>query len=103
MPDLPTPPKDSCCPYRRKIALGVIHVFTEEECGVSDVMLADLYRPELSAGGGSRKPVVGFRWCPWCGTPRDFDSETLITDVNVVEPEEEDPADYWKNGSTNDD
>lgn len=66
-----------CCPYRRKILVSVQAVLPEATCGVPDSMLADLFRPDMKVPGG--QPVLAFRFCPWCGTPRPLEGEHRIT------------------------
>lgn len=104
MADEPTPPEDdededdieeltSCCAYRRKILVGILRVLTEEECGVPDSELADVILFDASSPSG--KMVLAFRYCPWCGKPRDEASESRITDVLAPPPDapdEEPPA-----------
>lgn len=59
--------------------MGILRVLSEEECGVPESELADVVRFDLSAPSG--KPVISFRFCPWCGTPRDPTQETRIVDI----------------------
>ncbi len=79
----------TCCPLRRKIVVGIFRVFSEEECGISDSELADVMRFDLATPSG--KPVLAFRFCPWCGKPREDGGETRV--VDVVEPPLDEPED----------
>ena len=95
------PEKKTCCVYRRKIVVGILRVLPEELCGVSDVELADLFSPDHKAESG--KPVLAFRFCPWCGAPFKLDSEMRVTDLNPepldVDEDDEDwtqDPDAWK-------
>ena len=85
--DEPTSPPGTCCALRRKLLVGILRVLTEEECGVGDAELADVMRFDLSSPTG--KPVIAFRYCPWCGKPRDERGETRIVDISPAEPDEE--------------
>ena len=87
--DDPEQEADSCCPYRRKIVVGILKVMSEEECGIGDADLADIMRFDLAGLDG--KPVLAFQFCPWCGKPRDPGGETRVTDVRRPEPDEGGP------------
>ncbi len=78
----------TCCLLRRKIVVGILRVFSEEECGVSDSELVDVLRFDLATPSG--KPVLAFRFCPWCGEPREPGGETRI--VELHEPEGDDAS-----------
>ena len=75
------PPPASCCPYRRKIVMGVLAVLTEEQCGVPDSFLADLVNFNIEAPTGH--PVIAVQYCPWCGKKRLPGDETRVTDFDV--------------------
>jgi len=70
---------ETCCPYRRKILVGILAVLPEEQCGVSDAEVADLIDFDMESPTG--KPVIKFRFCPWCGKAMTSDSEVRITEV----------------------
>lgn len=55
---------EPCCLLRKKIVTAVIGVRPAEDCGVSDVELADIVQfvPALT-----HLPVIVMRFCPWCG------------------------------------
>lgn len=72
----------TCCAMRRKVVVGILGVLPEAQCGVPDSELADFMRFDLEAPGG--KPVIAFRFCPWCGAPRAPDGEVRIVDVRLV-------------------
>ena len=75
---------------RRKIVVGIIKVLNEEDCGISDAELADVVRFDLQTPDG--KPVLAFRFCPWCGAQRDPGGETRIVDVRLGPFRDPDPA-----------
>ncbi|MGE0712766.1 MAG: hypothetical protein AB7N76_11285 [Planctomycetota bacterium] len=85
--DEPAPPV-TCCLLRRKILVGILQVLNEEQCGVGDSELADVLRFDLSSPDG--KPVIAFRFCPWCGAPRDPGGETRIVSISPPEDEDDD-------------
>ena len=70
-------PNETCCLLRRKILVVIAKVFTEEACGVPESEMAEVIRWDLDVPSG--KPVIGFRFCPWCGQKRK--GEVRITDV----------------------
>lgn len=80
----PLPP--TCCPMRRKVVVGILAVLPETQCGVGDSELADFLRFDLETPGG--KPVLAFRFCPWCGAARAPDAETRIVDVDIMRGEQ---------------
>ena len=91
-------PGTTCCAMRRKVVVGILGVLPEQQCGVPDSELADFMRFDLQTP--DNKPVLAFRYCPWCGVPRSPDAEVRIVDVSVGqgEPDEsgefEPPTDY---------
>ena len=88
-PTPPDPAAATCCAMRRKVVVGILAVLPEAQCGVADAELADFLRFDLESPGG--KPVLAFRFCPWCGTARAPDAETRIVDYEVrAEPGGED-------------
>ncbi len=72
----------SCCAMRRKVIVGILAVLPEAQCGVPDAELADYLRFDLDAPTG--KPVLAFRFCPWCGERRGPGTEHRIVDIQVV-------------------
>lgn len=85
----------TCCLLRRKILVGILRVLSEEECGVPESELADVLRFDLASPQG--RPVLAFRFCPWCGKERDLAGETRIVDVAFGPPpgasdEDEEPG-----------
>jgi hypothetical protein len=72
----------TCCPMRRKVVVGILGVLPEQQCGVGDAELADFLRFDLQTPDG--KPVLAFRYCPWCGAARGPDTEFRIVDVGFV-------------------
>jgi hypothetical protein len=67
---------------RRKVVVGILGVLPEQQCGVSDTELADFMRFDLQTP--DNKPVLAFRYCPWCGAARTPDSEVRIVDVRFA-------------------
>ena len=74
-------PPRSCCAIRRKVLVGILKVLPEDACGVPDSELADVMRFDLQTPSG--KPVLAFKFCPWCGARRDPNGEARITDVQI--------------------
>jgi hypothetical protein len=56
-----------CCLGRRKFKFNGIGYLSQEECGVSDAEIADFLI--LGAKSPEGRPVVVFKFCPWCGAP----------------------------------
>jgi hypothetical protein len=79
----------TCCLLRRKILVGIIQVLDEATCGVGDSELADVLRFDLASADG--KPVLAFRFCPWCGEARDPGGETRIVSIAPREGDDDDP------------
>lgn len=52
-----------CCKLRKKVAV-LVELLSEESSGVPDSELLDVMTFEKSEHG---RPVVTFRFCPWCG------------------------------------
>ena len=75
----------TCCPMRRKVVVGIIGVLPEDKSGVADSELADFMRFDLQGADG--KPVLAFRFCPWCGAARAPDAEVRIVDVRFAQAE----------------
>lgn len=75
----------TCCGLRRKVVVGILAVLPVEHCGVPDSDLADVMRFDLAGTEG--RPVIGFRFCPWCGCPRDASAETRIVSPADCPPE----------------
>lgn len=90
----PQEPK-TCCQMRRKVIVAVVGCLPEDQCGVPDSVLADFMRFDLSVPSG--KPVISFKFCPWCSKERTYDTEARITDVNFKDPEDDD-GEEWKRG-----
>ena len=91
MSDKPEPPKLVCCAMRRKIALTP-YSLPEEMCGVSDAEVADFLIFDLKSPNG--RPVLTFRFCPWCGKPWKTTGE-IHEAIRPPEPEEEE-GEEWK-------
>jgi hypothetical protein len=75
-----------CCIMRRKIALGIAKVYSQEECGVSDSEMAEFH--DFGYRSTSELPVaaaLSIRFCPWCGTKRNSDSTRRV--VEVIRPQ----------------
>ena len=66
---------------RRKVVVGILGVLPEAQSGVPDSELADFMRFDLQTPDG--KPVLAFRFCPWCGAARTPDAEVRIVDVRM--------------------
>lgn len=89
----PGPQPSTCCAMRRKVVVGIIGVLPEAKSGVPDSDLADFMRFDLQGPDG--KPVLAFRYCPWCGVPRMPDAEVRIVDVRFAQAEPPaDPEDF---------
>jgi hypothetical protein len=103
MSDEPT----TCCDMRRKVTVFLGPVLPEEVCGVPDTLLADFMRfdlPDAQAPDGTTKPVLGFRYCPWCGKPFTSSSETRTTMLFGHKVEDGDESgEEWKKLKEDDD
>ena len=83
--------KASCCQTRNKVIVGIFDVLSQEDCGIYDQELADFMLFDVTTPEG--KPVIMFKYCPWCGTEIDMKNMKLnITDVK----EEQDEGESWK-------
>ncbi len=88
----------TCCEMRRKVTVWLGPILPEEACGIPDTILADFMRfdlPDAQAPDGTKKPVLGFRYCPWCGKPFTESSETrtsMIFSGHKVEDQVEDES-----------
>ena len=78
-----------CCQMRRKVVVAIIHVRSEEECGIADLDMGGFINWDLKVPSG--KPVVQIRYCPWCGELVPPTSVERITDIQS--PEKEDDGD----------
>lgn len=65
-PGTPPAPAGTCCRLRAKVALFPMTI-PEEICGVPSAELADVMLFDQKSPLG--KPVITFRFCPWCGKP----------------------------------
>ena len=78
---------------RRKVIVGIAGILPTEACGIPDSELADFMMFDLTSPGG--KPVIGFKYCPWCGKQRT--GEYRITET--TESEEDQSGESWKTTS----
>lgn len=62
----PPVPAGMCCRLRAKVALFPVAI-PEQLCGVPSSELADVMVFDEKSPGG--KPLITFRFCPWCGKP----------------------------------
>ncbi|MGD9727901.1 MAG: hypothetical protein AB7L09_01300 [Nitrospira sp.] len=61
-----------CCDMHKKVVLSIANIRDEIECGVPDSAMAEFH--DFAYRSTSNLPVaaaLSFRFCPWCGTPRD--------------------------------
>ena len=72
-------PKKSCCEARRKVVVAVAKILPVEVCGIHDAVLADFLDHEENSPGG--KPILRFRFCPWCGQERGPNRETRVVET----------------------
>lgn len=100
------PKRETCCLARQKIVVGILKVLDKEDCGVDDLDIAEFVRFDLKSPLGT--PVISFRYCPWCGTPRVIGTETRVTEhISNIEEVDEDEDDWssdvdteaWKDDS----
>lgn len=84
----PEPPV-VCCPMRKKIVLTP-YSLPENVCGVSDAEVADFLIFDMKSPSG--RPVLTFRFCPWCGKPWKVTGQIH----EVAPPPDEDSGDEWK-------
>ena len=76
--------KPTCCLMRRKVVVGLLGINTKAQCGVDDSELVDYVlhdAPRLP----SNKPIVAFKFCPWCGQKRDGFEQNVVDIVRVEE------------------
>ena len=74
--------ENHCCDMKRKVAIGIAKVFTQEECGLQDTVLADFHDFEYESP--SKFPVAAaltIRFCPWCGTKRKCEDIRRTTEI----------------------
>jgi hypothetical protein len=97
------PKKKSCCDMRRKIAIGIAKVFSEDECGIPDSAMLDFHNFNYSSP--TKLPVavaLAFKFCPWCGARRD-NSNMERRATEVIRPlrsdADDDVGEAWKGGT----
>jgi hypothetical protein len=83
-----------CCLMRKKIALTP-YSLPQELCGVSDAEIADFLVFDVKSPNG--RPVLTFRFCPWCGKP--WKTTGMIQEAAPQSPEEDEGED-WKQGES---
>jgi hypothetical protein len=89
----------TCCEMRRKVTVFLGPVLPEEVCGISDTILADFMRfdlPDAEGPDGTKKAVLGFRFCPWCGKAFTASSETRTTAMFGGVAEDDESGEEWK-------
>ena len=79
-----------CCTMRKKILLTP-YSRPEDVCGVSDAEVADFLIFDMKSPTG--RPVLTFRFCPWCGKPWKLSGQ--IHEV-APPPSEDDDGEDWK-------
>jgi len=84
-------PAQSCCGMRRKVVVGILGILDEEQCGVGDSEMADFMRFDLATPSG--KPILAFRYCPWCGAERRHDDEMRIVELGGPDEGDDDEGD----------
>lgn len=78
-----------CCEMHRKVAIGIVRVFKESECGIPDSVLAEYH--DFSYESRTGLPVaaaLATRFCPWCGSSRSFSTGKRTTETVSVEQSE---------------
>lgn len=88
--------KKTCCQMRKKMTVFLGPYLTVEQCGIPDTILADFMRFDVDpvvAPDGTKKPVIAFRFCPWCGAPYTDKSETRTT---LAHPVDDIEGEEWK-------
>ena len=71
-----------CCEMHVKVALGIAKIYSKEECGIHDVVLADFHNFDYTSE--SELPVAAAlrtKFCPWCGTPKKENDKRRVTEV----------------------
>lgn len=99
MSDKDEKPPTTCCEMRRKAVVFLGPVLPEEVCGIPDSILADFMRFDIDAPvgpDGKQKPVIGFRFCPWCGKLYTANSETRLT--AIIDAPMDESGEEWKKG-----
>lgn len=96
--------KRTCCDMRRKVTVLLGPILPEELCGVPDTILADYVRFDLDAEApdGRTLPVIGFRYCPWCGKPFTADSEMRTSAAGFGGAADDESGEEWKLGRPED-
>lgn len=83
---------ETCCQMRRKTTVFLGPILPEEVCGIPDSILADFMRFDMDSvkcPDGKARPILGFRFCPWCGKPFvPGKSETRTTALSVEQEDE---------------
>lgn len=73
---------------RQKVVVLIGTILPEEISGVPDSALADFIRFDMEGPPdpqtGRAKPVIGFRFCCWCGKPFVATSETRLTHLDPM-------------------
>jgi len=79
---VPSEQSKLCCDMRKKIGLGIAKVFSEEDCGVADSVMADYHN--FGYESISQLPVQAalvLKYCPWCGQERAADSKRRVIEI----------------------
>jgi len=67
---------------RKKVGLGIAKIYTEDECGVSDSVMADFH--DFAYSSPAQVPVsasLHIRFCPWCGAERQAGEKRRVIEV----------------------
>lgn len=71
-----------CCDMHQKVALGVMKIYSEKECGLPDSILADFHDFSYQSPTGAPVAVaLSTKYCPWCGAQRIDPSMKRTTEV----------------------
>ena len=82
----------ACCRLRQKIIVNGFFTLPEETCGIPDSEIADVLTFDKSPRG---RPVVAFRYCPWCGKHWEV-SGAIQESPSPTESPDEESGEEWK-------
>lgn len=77
--------RNYCCDMHKKVVLRIDRIRPERECGVPESTLVDYH--DFSYESKSNLKVaasLSFKFCPWCGTPRDDNDNTRRVVETIV-------------------
>lgn len=62
---------NTCCDMRLKVDLVIGKIHHEDDCGVSDAVMADFHDFDYQSPTAlPMRVLLTFKFCPWCGADR---------------------------------